>query len=240
MCWSPTVTAVMVGAGTIATIATARRGNPPAIWGTIAFFTAMEALQLVGYSVIDDCQAPANRPVTFLSYLHIALQPIAINLFAMAMIGPSITPRVRRIALSLSTLAAVILMVRLIPGTGPACAQGQVLCGVDYCTISGDWHLGWTVPWYNVWGFLPTADTYPGLTGFLEYMLAGFLLPALYGAWRFSLFHLIFGPILAWSLTTNPNEMPAIWCLFSISILFVALSPQLGRFLFPTRVMPQA
>lgn len=57
-------------------------------------------------------------------------------------------------------------------------------------------------------------------------MIAAFGVPLIYGAWRFVLVHAFAGPILAAALTTNPNEMPAIWCLFSIAILLISLSPQ--------------
>lgn len=230
MCWSTTVTYTMVGAGAAAAIWTARKGEPPAIWGTLAFFTAMEALQAAGYAVIDDCSAPLNKPVTLLSYLHIALQPIFINLFAMALVATALTAKARRWVIGLAALSSVSMVARIIPfDWATPCQSGQVLCGESFCTISGDWHLGWTIPWYDTWGLLPLI----GPNGFPEYMLAAFVLPLFYGAWRFSLFHLLVGPLLAWSLTSNPNEMPAIWCLFSIGIVVVALSPLIRRTVAP-------
>jgi hypothetical protein len=53
-----------------------------------------------------------------------------------------------------------------------------------------------------------------------------------YGAWRFAVFHAVAGPILASMLTGNPNEMPAIWCLFSIGIILIALSPTVRFWIF--------
>ncbi|MFZ7091896.1 DUF5765 domain-containing protein [Primorskyibacter sp. 2E233] len=230
MCWSAPVTYAMVGAGVAATVWTIRRGEPPAIWGTLAYFTAMEALQATGYAVIDQCDAPLNKTVTLLSYLHIAFQPFVINLFAMALIARPISAKARRIVLGLALVSAASIVGRLLPfGWAGHCLPGQVLCGEAYCTISGEWHLGWTVPWYDLWGLLPWV----GPSGFPEYLLAAFVLPLFYGAWRFSLFHLLVGPLLAWSLTDNPNEMPAIWCLFSIGIVLVALSPLIRRTVAP-------
>ena len=49
------------------------------------------------------------------------------------------------------------------------------------------------------------------------------------GAWRFVLVHAFAGPILASMLTDNPNEMPAVWCLLSIAILCIGLSPFVRR-----------
>ena len=65
------------------------------------------------------------------------------------------------------------------------------------------------------------------LLQFPSYFLAVFVLPLVYGAWRFVMFHALAGPILAASLTTDPNEMPAIWCLFSIGIILISLSPMI-------------
>ena len=59
------------------------------------------------------------------------------------------------------------------------------------------------------------------------YLAAVFVLPLVYGAWRFVVFHAVCGPLLARALTDNPNEMPAIWCLFSIGLLLVGLSPMI-------------
>jgi hypothetical protein len=41
--------------------------------------------------------------------------------------------------------------------------------------------------------------------------------------------HLALGPMLATVLTTSPNEMPAIWCLFSVGLCLIALSPWIRR-----------
>ena len=65
--------------------------------------------------------------------------------------------------------------------------------------------------------------------GFPSYMIAAFLMPLVYGAWRFVIFHALAGPILAGWLTANPNEAPAVWCLFSIGILLIGLSPMIRR-----------
>lgn len=45
MCWSEGASLAMVAVGTVATVVTWRRGDPPAIPITLAFFASMEALQ---------------------------------------------------------------------------------------------------------------------------------------------------------------------------------------------------
>lgn len=222
MCWSATASIVMVAAGGAATAVTYLKGEPRAIWATIGFFTAMEALQAAGYAVVDQCGSPANTTITALSYLHIALQPLFINAFAMIIAPIPPDRRVRRWVWGVAGLASALLLLRLVPlpafGT---CAPGEVLCGPAWCLRSGDWHIAWEVPLNGLPATLGLPLQFPA------YMLAVFVLPLAYGAWRFVLFHALVGPALAWSLTRDANEMPAVWCLFSIGILATSLSPAL-------------
>lgn len=240
MCWSETASLAMVGIGGTAAVVTWRRGEPRAIPVTLAWFTLMEGLQLAGYQVIDACGTPANRAVTMASYGHIVLQPLFINAFGMALVGDGITPRMRRWVYGLSALASVFLALRLLPIAGAApCEPGRVLCGSDWCTVSGNWHIAWEMPYFEIWEALlgPWANA---LIQFPEYMLAAFLLPLFYGAWRWALFHAVLGPTLSSLLTDNPNEMPAVWCLFSIGLIFVGLSPWVRRGLVPRGTVRRA
>lgn len=214
----------MVGFGVAATVITVRRGETPAIPLTLGYFTIMEALQVAGYWVVDECSLPANQTVALLSYLHIALQPLFINAFAMAVAPTVISPAARRMVFSLASLATLFLLLRLVPfNWAGQCLSGEFLCGPSFCVVSGDWHIAWEVPLNDMWGSLGWFPT--DVLPFPAYMLSVFALPLFYGAWRFVMFHAVLGPILATTLTDNPNEMPAIWCLFSIGILLVALSP---------------
>jgi len=87
MCWSMGVSLGMVALGGAATAVTIRRGDAPAIPVTLGYFTVMEALQVAGYAVIDDCTSPVNQSVTVLSVLHIVFQPLVINAFAMTLVA---------------------------------------------------------------------------------------------------------------------------------------------------------
>ncbi len=228
MCWGTGVTATMVLAGTAGAIVTWRRGDPVAVSFTLGYFALMEALQFAGYLAIDQCGTPANRTITLLSVLHIVFQPIVINAFAMEFVRPGLPARTRRIVFCLSGLASAVMLVQLLPvpqfGT---CSPGVALCGAELCTVSGDWHLAWTFP-YN--GLLVSLEQMIRTSlGFPTYFLGVFLLPLFYGAWRFAVFHGVVGPLLATHLTSNPDEAPAIWCLFSISIIIISLLPPVRR-----------
>lgn len=228
MCWSEGASIAMVGIGAAAAVSTARRGEPTAIPATLGFFAAMEALQVGGYWVIDECGSSANRTVTILSYLHIALQPIFINAFAMA-VAPTVVSRpMRRLVYGLASLATVMLLLRLVPfNWAGQCPLGDALCGEAFCTVSGNWHIAWEMPLNDMWRSLgvPFMDVIP----FPFYFSAVFALPLVYGAWRLVVFHAALGPALAMFLTDNPNEMPAIWCLFSVGLVLIGLSPAVRK-----------
>lgn len=232
MCWGLTATVAMTVAGAGATLVTLRRGDPPAFPLVLGYFTVMEGLQLAGYLTLDRCGTPANEVVTFLSVLHIVFQPLVINLFAMALLPRPPAAAVRIAVHGLCALAALVMLMQLYPfGWAGSCTPGAILCGERLCTVSGTWHIAWEVP-YN--GLLAGLDRMSGLYwGFHAYMLAVFVLPLVYGAWRFVLFHALAGPLLAAQLTANPNEQPAVWCLFSIMILLIALSPAVRRRFVP-------
>jgi hypothetical protein len=225
MCWGMTASVAMVAAGGAAAAVSARRGDPVAIPGTLVFFALMEALQVAGYATIDQCGTPANRAVTQASYLHIVLQPLFINAFAMAIAPAPVAPALRRAVYALAALASLALLLRLAPlgWVGP-CLPGTALCGEAWCTRAGEWHIAWDMP---LNAGLPGALGWP--VEFPAYFLAVFVLPLAYGAWRFVAFLAVFGPVLAMALTDDPNEMPAIWCLFSVGLALIALSPAIRR-----------
>ncbi|MFY0312440.1 DUF5765 domain-containing protein [Leisingera sp. D0M16] len=224
MCWSLEASAAMAAAGTAAAVVCWRQGQPLAVWGVLGYFTVMEVLQIAGYLTVNDCSSAANKGTTLLSYLHITFQPIVINAFALELVPAAVRLRCRSLVLALSGAATGVMLLQLVPlpalGT---CKAGAPLCAEVLCTVSGNWHIAWNVP-YN--GLLVPLDNALGVqSGFPVYMAAVFLLPLAYGAWRFVVVHAATGPALAWILTSNPNEMPAVWCLFSIVILCIGLSP---------------
>lgn len=229
MCWSETATLTMVAIGTAATIYTAKKRLPPAVPFTLGYFTLMEGLQAVGYLYVDDCASPANQLITLLSYLHIAFQPAVINAFAMELVPGPVRQRVRGVVYGLCFLASVVMLVQLYPfDWAGTCRLGQPLCGTSLCLVSGSWHIGWEIPFNGL--SIPIDDLLGMNIGFPSYMAAVFVLPLVYGSWRFVVFHFFVGPQLTLQLTSNPNEMPAVWCLFSIGILLIALVPKLFDF----------
>jgi hypothetical protein len=233
MCWSFAASVTFLGVGAAATAASVSLRRPPAVSFALGYFTAMEGLQVWGYTVLDACGTPANQAVTLLSYLHIAFQPLVINAFALELVAPETKARARPWVMRFAALASLVMLVQLLPmPAAGSCRPGSVFCGAELCTVAGNWHIAWQIP-YN--GLLVPLEQALGTGSALHpYVLAIFLLPLAYGAWRFVLFNLFAGPVLASLLTNNPNEMPAVWCLFSIGIVLMCLSPWIcARFARP-------
>jgi hypothetical protein len=226
MCWSLGVSTGMVVVGTAATVYTARKGQPAAIYLTIGYFTIMEALQAGGYLVVNQCGLAANQVLTLLSVLHITFQPFFVNAFAMELIPAEVRHKIAFVVYGLCFASAIFMLMQLYPfDWATPCRMGQYLCGNELCMRSGAWHIAWDIP-YN--DFTIPLDDATGINwSFPTYILVVFVLPALYGAWRFSLFHALAGPGLATLLTNDPSEIPAIWCFFAIIIILLALVPRL-------------
>ena len=138
MCWSVEVTAAMVVAGAAGTVVTRARGAAPGIWLTLGYFTVMEGLQLAGYAVIDQCGTPANRAVTWVSYIHIVFQPLFINAFAMELVPGPVRRRVRGWVFGLALLSALVMLAQIapLPGVGtcrPGGRTGRRLAVSQHC-----------------------------------------------------------------------------------------------------------
>lgn len=227
MCWSATASVAMVGLGAAATVITVARGRPSAVPIALGYFTVMEALEAAGYLVIDDCGSPANQSITLLSYLHIAFQPFIINGFALELVPAGVKRRVASWVYVCCALSAVVMLMQLYPfDWAGVCRPGSTMCGAALCLTSGEWHIAWDIP-YN--GLLRPFEDWLGIdASFPTYALTAFIIPFAYGAWRLVLFHLAAGPVIASLLTSNPNEMPAVWCLFSIGIMLIGTSSALA------------
>lgn len=229
MCWSGEASTAVAAIGVAATAYALVKKEPPAIWATFGYFTLMEILQATAYLTIDDCADPANQIVALLGYLHIAFQPFFINAFSLLFVPKPVREKVAPWVFGLCFAATILMLIQLYPfAWAGSCETNLPLCGPQLCTASGNWHIAWDIP-YN--GLAEFVIGYPviGNTGLPAYALASFWLPALYGSWRFTIFHFMAGPALAQMLTDNSNEWPAVWCLFSIGLIIIVVIPPVRR-----------
>ena len=193
----------------------------PALWVTLGYFSLMELLQAFTYQVIDKCALPSNQIATLLGYLHIAFQPFFINLISMHFLPEDWQKKIRIPVYIICFIAALIMIFQMMPFEWAGmCRIGEPMCAAKLCSVHGNWHIAWNVP-LNGLGFIAGKTHIP--LYLIAYGLAGFVMPVLYGVWRGTIFHLMLGPLLAYATTNNPNEWPAVWCLFSIGIIMLVI-----------------
>lgn len=218
MCWSGEASAAIAIGGLTSAYLLKRSGEPKSIYLPAVYFVIMEGLQAVTYIVAGKCGLPANTFLTYLAMVHISFQPVFINMLAMEFINSHVKNKIKRYVYFLSVLAALSCLTRLLPmwDTFGHCRSGTPICSLQWtCAYRGNWHIAWHVL----------------LNGFNEswrwYYAAAFILPAIYGSWKMSLFHFLIGPFLASLTTIDPSEVPAIWCLFSTCIIALMFNTKL-------------
>jgi hypothetical protein len=229
MCWSGEASTALASVGIAGAAWAAYKKEPFALWGTLGYFAMMEALQAYTYTVINQCGLPANQIATILGYLHIAFQPFFINAISLYFIPQDVAVRSYKIVFGLCFASAMFMMLQLYPFEWAGlCEPGRALCSNRLCSVSGNWHIAWDVPANGIGNW-----TYAhGLTGYWTYGAVAFVLPLLYGSWRFTLYHFIMGPFMARMLTNNMNEAPAVWCLLSIGFLLIVIKTPVRQILF--------
>jgi hypothetical protein len=233
MCWSGPASAILASCGLAGCIYAIKKGKPPELWGCLAFFSLMEILQAFTYAVIDVCSSPMNQIATLLGFLHIAIQPFFINMISMHFIPQTIKEQIRVGVYSLCLVAMVLMFLKVYPFSwAELTPSGKPLCSDRLCSVSGNWHIAWELPVNKL--FNMTMFGYEIV--WLPYIITAFVLPLLYGSWRFTLYHLLMGPTLAWLSTDNPNEFPAVWCLLSIGFLLLVVETPIKKWLFVKRV----
>jgi len=224
MCWSGEASAVLATAGFAGAIYAAWKREPVVLCASLAYFSMMEALQAYTYSVIDQCDNPSNQIATLLGYLHICFQPFFINAVSLYFLPSHIAKRIAPWAYSLCFLAAIMMLLRAYPFEWAGhCQPGNILCGKLLCSVHGNWHIAWMVPLNQINENVPW------------YFIVGFIIPFMYGSWRFTIYHIITGPLLARATTSNMNEWPAVWCLLSIGLLLLVVKTPIRQYLFVRR-----
>jgi len=226
MCWSGEASAAVATFGIAVTLYSACvKKDSKLIWLPLGYFTLMELLQAFTYLSIDNCAAPSNQVSTVLGYLHITFQPFFINMISLYFIDKRVARKIAPFAYGACFIAAIIMLIKLYPFSwAPMCDPAtRPMCATELCSFHGNWHIAWGLPINELLYFIPS------------YAIVGFIMPALYGSWRFTLWHFLAGPLLAWMTTDNIHEWPAIWCLFSLELLLIVTSTRFRSWMFVRR-----
>lgn len=72
------------------------------------------------------------------------------------------------------------------------------------------------------------------------YLFLAFILPIVYGSWRVIVLMFLLGPFIASFFTSNINEFPAVWCLFSIGLCSTIVLSPIRQYLYVTHWLPYA
>lgn len=226
MCWNGWASAGIAVTGLSSAYFLKKKGQPKEIYLPPAYFVLMEGLQAITYTVVDMCGTPTNRLLTHLAVAHIAFQPFFINMLGMEFIDPKVKAKIGKYVYGICALTALFCLMRLVPAYDALgrCEPGTPMCSlVETCAYTGQWHIGWHVL----------------LNGFNErwrwYIFAGFLVPILYGSWKWCLYHYLVGPFLASLTTSDVNERPAVWCLLSTCIIALLVNTRVRNYVYVKR-----
>ncbi len=233
MCWSGEASMALAVTGITGAAYSALKRNPEprSLWLALLYFASMELLQAISYTVLNQCDAPLNQIMTLLGYLHIAFQAFFINAVALYFIPKATAKIVAPWVYFACFLGSITMLFQLYPFSWAGhCAIGlRPMCSELLCTVRGEWHIAWLLPTNGIGNSLAETGPFAFFLGYgyLSYPLTSFVLPTLIGSWRLTLFTFLAGPILARATTSNLNEFPAIWCLFSIALCLTILKTPL-------------
>ena len=232
MCWSGEASLGMTVIGLTGALWSKKKGHPPSTWISLLFFTGMEFIQAMTYPVIEQCGNPLNVALTYAGYLHIAFQNFFVQWVGLSFMPKSVRDKWMKPAMIASALTALFYVAIAFyePLMKELCKEAW-FCADQTCSIHGNWHIGWMVrlSWLQEWG-------YPPLVGGSLYFIVAFILPVIYGSWRWAIFHLIVGPVAAYATTQNRFEIAAVWCLFSIGFLTAMKIPVIWDWLNTERL----
>jgi len=220
MCWNLTASIIFTIIGFAGAIYLYKKKEDFFLWLPLIYFSLMELLQAATYLVIGRCDLPSNQILTYLGYLHISFQPFFVSMIAMYFIPKKVRSKIAPWVFTVCGVSAILMLIKVYPFEWAGlCKIGtEALCQSSLCSLKGGWHLAWYIPLNGLDWLLILGYTFPV-----------FVLPFIYGSWRFNVFHIIFGPTLAYLLTFSLNEYAAVWCLFSILFLVVIFLPNIKK-----------
>ncbi len=152
MCFSLEMSTVMLVLGSITTFVAARNINSKAAM-LVGYFTIMQAIHILGYLTINDCDNTLNQIASYTNYAHVCFQPFffLIGLYGlMEFCNYNDKKSVIRIqyALKLSFMIGVLLFIRmfnLLDKTQTKANGSCVWCG-KVCSFKGEKHINFSLP----------------------------------------------------------------------------------------------
>jgi hypothetical protein len=234
MCWSGEASGVLAAAGLSTAVYVAWKGESKELWIPLTYFALMELLQAVTYIYIDLCDSPNNQMLTLLGYWHVAFQPFFVNMVAMYFIPAEIKNKIMIPVYTLSAVGSLFILLKGYPmdWAGHCVIGTEGFCGPAVCSVHGAWHIAWQMPLNGILSYPITwLHNFDWGLHVLSYILVCFIMPILYGSYRFVIFHYFMGPWISSVTTDDPNEYAAVWCLFSIALCVSVIKSPVRKYL---------
>lgn len=188
---------------------------------TIFYFSTMEFLQGLQYFVIDDCDNPINKILSFIGFVHISFQPYwinhALNTFHNR---PS---QVQSFIRTMCFYMGLWFLMRMIPFGDECHPDNDYFCGDQWCSYSGKEHVAWKFKLYR------TSYTLPAFSVHHFIWFFPCIVYREYFTWVWMLAFLA----ISFFVTPNRDEQPAIWCfIFIPSTLLITSYSLIEHFLY--------
>jgi len=234
MCWNGEASTVFAALGLGSTAYANHKPEPIVLTTALGYFSLMELLQAVSYTVVDQCGTPLNDSMTFLGYLHVTFQPFFINAVSLFFIAKEVRERIAPYVYAVCFVAAVLLLLNIYPfkWAGLCDPEFREMCSGRWCSYYGSVHIAWEFPMNGLFNWIAL---HKHVNAWLIYLIPAFVLPILYGSWRMTLYHIVMGPIPARIITGSSDEFAAFWCLLSIMFLLIVIKTPVRRYLFVDR-----
>lgn len=219
MCFSPQISFTLFTAGAILTYLTYKDPNIRSsyMYVLFGFYTLMELLQTIQYSVVNQCDSPLNILTTEFAYLLVIVQPLMWNTIFFIRGKNDKNKSIFKLAIVFCVIwIAMNVYSRLTYNEKTANDTCGFFNNSKTCTYrdTAASHLYWK------W----KTNHLPDMTAnYFMYLCLWFVPPLLVPETRLSGLVLTIGAIVGYTTTrmygNNIFEFPAIWCYISVPIL---------------------
>lgn len=227
MCWSKNVSLGMGLLGLGFSIISSYYFHP--YWTlSIFYFTLMQLIHYVGYTVINDCNNSTNRLMAYLNYIHVCFQPPIFllgfyGLFSQYRILNKTELNVLMNFIIISIIVGFLLLIRIFSFkinklNYELSKENCAWCGKT-CSFKGKKHINFSLPLRNNPDYATPSIFCHALFMFLPLLLFNRLTRLI----SFIIFFTAFLPSFIFNL--SPGETATIWC--NISILQLIFSTYL-------------
>lgn len=232
MCWNGEASTVVAAIGLGSTAYAMYKREPIVLTTTLGYFSLMELLQAVTYSVVDQCGTPLNESMTFLGYLHITFQPFFINAVSLYFVAKEVRQKIGPAVYAVCGVSAILLLLNIFPfaWAGKCDPHVREMCSDCLCSYYGRVHIAWKFPMNGMFNWMVLGNKH--INAWMIYLIPAFLLPLIYGSWKMTLYHILMGPVPARIITGSVEEMSAFWCLLSIMFLLIVVKTPVREYLF--------